>query len=76
MILNKRGGWHLVQMPDSYIGWVRNTLVELTDDEMVAWKGSDRVIYLGHTGVITDSRGETVIRPYIRGYPCQNRIDG
>ncbi len=60
MILNKRGGWHLVQMPDSYIGWVRNTLVELTDDEMVAWKGSDRVIYLGHTGVITDSKGETV----------------
>ena len=60
MILNKRGGWHLVQMPDSYIGWVRNTLVELTDDEMAAWKGSDRVIYLGHTGVITDSRGETV----------------
>jgi SH3-like domain-containing protein len=59
-ILNKRGGWHLVQMPDSYIGWVRNTLIELTDAEMVAWKGSDRVIYLGHTGVITDSRGETV----------------
>ncbi len=59
-ILNKRGGWHLVQMPDSYIGWVRNTVVELTDDEMVAWRGSDRVIYLGHTGVITDSKGETV----------------
>jgi SH3-like domain-containing protein len=59
-ILNKRRGWHLVQMPDSYIGWVRNTVIELTDDEMAAWKGSDRVIYLGHTGVITDSRGETV----------------
>jgi cell wall-associated NlpC family hydrolase len=59
-ILNKRGGWHLVQMPDSYIGWVRNTVVELTDDEMFAWKRSDRLIYLGHTGVITDSRGETV----------------
>jgi SH3-like domain-containing protein len=59
-ILNKRRGWHLVQMPDSYIGWVRNTIVELTDDEMAAWKSSDRVIYLGHTGVITDSRGETV----------------
>jgi hypothetical protein len=59
-ILNKRGGWHLVRMPDSYIGWVRNTVVELTDDEMASWKASDRVIYLGHTGVITDSRGETV----------------
>ncbi len=59
-ILNKRRGWHLVQMPDSYIGWVRNTVVELTDDEMAAWKSSDRVIYLGHTGVITGSSGETV----------------
>lgn len=38
-ILDKRGGWHLVQMPDSYIGWVRNTIIELTDDEMIAWRG-------------------------------------
>ncbi len=59
-ILNHRGGWLLVQTPDSYIGWVRSTVVELTDDEMAAWKGSDRVIYLGYAGVITDSRGETV----------------
>lgn len=59
-ILDKRGGWHLVQMPDSYIGWVRNTIIELTDDEMIAWRGSERVIFLGHTGVITDIQGETV----------------
>jgi SH3-like domain-containing protein len=59
-ILNKRDGWHLVQTPDSYLGWVRGTVAELTDDELVAWKGSERVIYLGHTGVITDSRGESV----------------
>ena len=59
-ILDNRGGWYLVQMPDSYIGWIRSTVAELTDDEMAAWKESDRIIYLGNTGVITDSRGETV----------------
>jgi len=59
-IINIKDGWHLVQTPDSYIGWVRSTVAELTDDELAVWKGSDRVIYLGHTGVITDGRGETV----------------
>lgn len=59
-ILNKRGGWYLVQTPDSYTGWTDNDLAELNDEELATWKGSDRLIYLGHTGVITDSRGETV----------------
>jgi cell wall-associated NlpC family hydrolase len=59
-IINIKDGWHLVQTPDSYIGWVRSTVAELTDDELAVWKGSDRVIYLGQTGKITDSRGETV----------------
>jgi len=59
-ILNKRGGWCLVQTPDSYLGWTDNSVAEMNDDELAAWKGHDRVIYLGHTGIITDSRGETV----------------
>jgi cell wall-associated NlpC family hydrolase len=59
-ILDNRGGWFLVQMPDSYIGWVRSTVAELTDDQLAAWKGSERLIYLGQNGLITDSRGEAV----------------
>jgi len=59
-ILNKSGGWYLVQTPDSYTGWTDNDLAELSDEELAAWKGSNRMIYLGHTGVITDSKGETV----------------
>jgi len=59
-ILNKRGGWYLVQTPDSYIGWTDNDLAELSDDELDAWKGSDRLIYTEHTGVVADSNGETV----------------
>lgn len=59
-ILNKRDGWLLVQTPDSYIGWTDDPLAELSDEELTAWRGSDRLIYLGHTGVITDNRGETL----------------
>jgi len=59
-ILNKRSGWLLVQTPDSYLGWTDDPVAELSDEEMAAWKSSDRLIYLGHTGVITDSKGETV----------------
>jgi cell wall-associated NlpC family hydrolase len=59
-ILDNRGGWFLVQLPDSYIGWVRSTVAELTDDELAAWKGSERLIYLAQNGLITDGRGEAV----------------
>ena len=59
-ILNKRGGWLLIQMPDSYIGWTDDPVIELTDDELNNWKKSDRLIYMEHTGVITDNSGQTV----------------
>lgn len=59
-ILDKRGGWLLVQTPDYYTGWTDDPVAEFSDEELAAWKGSDRLIYTGHTGVTTDSRGETV----------------
>jgi len=59
-ILSKQDDWLLIQTPDSYIGWTDDPAAELSDEELTVWKGSDRLIYLGHTGVITDSRGETV----------------
>jgi hypothetical protein len=59
-ILNKRGGWLLLQTPDSYIGWTDDPVTELSDEELEAWKKGDRLIYMGHTGVITGSKGETV----------------
>lgn len=59
-ILNKRGGWLLIQMPDSYIGWTDDPVTELTDSDLAAWKNSERLIYLKNTGVITDSDDQTV----------------
>jgi gamma-D-glutamyl-L-lysine dipeptidyl-peptidase len=59
-ILSKRRRLVPGQTPDSYTGWTDNDLAELSDEELAAWKGSDRLIYTGHTGVVTDSNGETV----------------
>jgi len=59
-VLDKRGGWLLIQTPDLYTGWTDDPTAELSDEDLAVWKGSDRLIYTGHTGVITDSRGATV----------------
>jgi len=60
-ILDRDGGWLFVQTPDSYLGWTGDdAITELSDNEMIAWKGSDRVIFLENTGVITDSYNQTV----------------
>lgn len=54
-ILNKRGGWLMIQTPDSYIGWTDDPVAELSDSGLVAWKNSDRLIYLKNTGLINDA---------------------
>jgi cell wall-associated NlpC family hydrolase len=59
-ILDKHGDWFFIQTPDSYLGWTDDPLTELTDNELAAWKNSDRLLYLKNTGVITDSEGQTV----------------
>jgi len=59
-VLNKRGGWLMVQTPDSYIGWTDDPVTELSDSGLADWKNSERVIYLKNTGVITDADGMTV----------------
>jgi len=59
-ILNKRGGWLMVQTPDSYIGWTDDPAAELSDSGLNAWKKSGRLIYMKNTGVITDDDDMTV----------------
>jgi SH3-like domain-containing protein len=59
-ILNKRGGWLMVQTPDSYIGWTDDPAAELSDSALSAWKKSGRLIYMKNTGVITDDKNMTV----------------
>jgi len=59
-ILNKQGGWLLVQTPDSYMGWTDDPIEELSDSDLENWKKVDRLIYLKYTGVITDSHDQVV----------------
>jgi len=59
-ILSKRGGWLMVQTPDSYIGWTDDPVAELSDDELAGWQSGERLIYLEHDGFITDAAGMVV----------------
>ncbi len=60
-ILNRSGGWLFIQTPDAYLGWTGDdAIAELSDNEMAAWKSSERLIFLKNTGVITDSYDQTV----------------
>ncbi len=44
-ILEKNGDWWRVQTPDGYISYViNNSLTEKTDDEMIEWRNSERLI--------------------------------
>ena len=44
-ILEKNGDWWRVQTPDGYISYViNNSLAEKTDEEMIEWRNSERLI--------------------------------
>ena len=52
-ILEKKGGWYRIQTPDSYISWIPASSLSLkTQDEMAAWRKSERYIYTGYHGHI------------------------
>jgi len=59
-ILSKHDRWFLIQTPDSYIGWVRGQVAELSEEELTGWKNGERLIYMKHNGFITDAAGQAV----------------
>ncbi len=55
-ILKHKRGWHLIQTPDSYIGWVDSEAIKaMTPAEFDTWKTSERIIYLKKSGDIYDN---------------------
>jgi cell wall-associated NlpC family hydrolase len=51
-VLDREGGWLLVQAPDGYIAWVDAGGVRgVTESELEAHRTAAKVIYLGATGV-------------------------
>jgi gamma-D-glutamyl-L-lysine dipeptidyl-peptidase len=50
-VLQKRGGWYLVQTPDKYIGWADDDGIELMDEkELMQWKTANKIIYVKDFG--------------------------
>lgn len=60
-VLKIEDDWVLIQTPDHYIAWTNySSLSFYKEDEMREWRQSNRIIYLGNTGVIRDDFGAVV----------------
>lgn len=68
-ILKKRGGWLLVQTPDSYIGWTNSSgIVELNEKEITNWKRSERVIFIRKSGdILIEAGSDRVLSDIVSG---------
>lgn len=64
-LIEKTDGWHLVETPDGYRGYMKdNSLVLLDSVEMHHWRQTPRVMYTGHhTGRVMrhDAEGESPV---------------
>jgi hypothetical protein len=50
-LLKSKGSWLMVQTPDRYIGWVdEDAIFQMSEADMMEWKGSPRAIYLPLSG--------------------------
>ena len=48
-IYKKSGGWHLVQTPDGYLGWLdQGAFTQVTDKEYMHWRESDKIVVTDH----------------------------
>ncbi len=68
-ILKKKEDWLLVQTPDYYIGWVDDSgISEMTDEQILAWKQSDRIIYTYKSGdIISETNENEVVSDIVAG---------
>jgi hypothetical protein len=61
-VLKKRGGWYMIQTPDSYLGWTDGDAVELLSNaDHEKWKRSPRVIFTEKFGDILEEKGGKMI---------------
>ncbi|MFV0592090.1 MAG: NlpC/P60 family protein [Draconibacterium sp.] len=69
-LLEKKGGWYLIQTPDQYIGWVSASgIVSLTAEEMNVWKSSRRYIFTQMYGSALEApqKDATVVSDLVMG---------
>lgn len=51
-ILDKRGGWQLIQTPDQYIGWTNTTIQQIDKDELLRINRQTKVIVTKYSSVV------------------------
>ncbi len=75
-LLKWNNGWLMVQTPDRYIGWVDSDAVaDMTLDDYLEWKSSERIFYTGKTGdIYGDAEKKKVISDVVAG--CILRTSG
>lgn len=67
-VLQIVGEWYLVQTPDQYIGWVDHGGVQLmTEEEITAWRGKQKLLVTGLSGLVMDLEGNQVISDVVMG---------
>jgi len=61
LILKDEDSWFLIQTPDNYIAWTDKTsVVPMSRPDMINWKNTVRVIYLGSSGwIYNNSSGDS-----------------
>lgn len=47
-ILDQKGGWRRIQMPDSYIGWINESVEPMTENELHAYLQKPKIIVTSH----------------------------
>jgi cell wall-associated NlpC family hydrolase len=75
-ILKRKGGWYMIQTPDSYLGWTDGDAVEpFSAADHEKWKRSSRVIFTDKFGdIFLESEGKTVVSDITAG--CILKTDG
>lgn len=52
-LLDKKGGWYLIQTPDKYLGWAFGSgLTALTEKELNNWKAAQRFVFMQSSGSV------------------------
>ncbi len=60
-VLKRDDDWALIQTPDHYIAWTNSSSLSFyNEDEIMEWRQSSRIVYLGYTDVIRDDSGAVV----------------
>lgn len=80
-LLDKKGGWYLIQTPDQYLGWVYSSgIVSLSEAGLDKWKSSERYVFTLISGAVVEApkTDAPVISDLVLGaiFEVQQQING